>query len=392
MPINYQQIHGQIARFCDQVAEHKKVVRSTVQLLLDTLNRYSDQVDALVGLVEAESDINKSLRCALPADESLTSIHHLPESDTIITIIASDGSQINPSRHRQVDFCLINVATISLRTGVDAAPIINTESILLDVGELSPDNTPITEELLALERDIHERAALASQVRRHTPPMVSLTDGPLELFREINISARFEKKLVEYIDILSDLNNSQAATAGFVDKPHSDLVNRLLKLIIKKESQTGVRDINEITRVWVSDANLYSALLVTPGDRSAIYRIQSPWSKQYKEDLALCFFYLNVSRSETPYLARVEIPAWCARNPDMLDQLHTTIYRQCNIMNPRPYPYILHRAHEIAMVTHEESLDLDAKIAVELKRRGIESELISNKQSAKDLPGRGRYQ
>ncbi|MGB8252894.1 MAG: hypothetical protein WCF08_06735, partial [Anaerolineaceae bacterium] len=59
---------------------------------------------------------------------------------------------------------------------------------------------------------------------------------------------------------------------------------------------------------------------------------------------------------------------------------------------PRPYPYILHRAHEIAMVSYEETLELDTMIAIELKRRGIDTGSISNKQSAKDLPGRGRYQ
>jgi len=392
MPINYQQIKKQIPHFCELAAEHNQVIHSTAQRLLYTLNQYSDQVGQLIGLVETESASNKSLRCAKPTDEALASVHGLPELDTVATLIAADGSQINPSRHRQVDFCLINVATISLQTGMDVAPVINTESILLDIGELTPDNAPLTEDILALERDIRERAALAHQASKYTPPMVTMTDGPLELFRETSNTARFEKKLAEYIGILSDLSKSRTITVGYVDKPQSDLVNRLIKLIIKNESQTPAQAMRELERIWVSDANLFSELLSSPGDRSAIYCIQSPWSKLFKEELALYFFYLNVSRSETPYLARIEIPAWCTRDPETLNQLHAAIYRQCDIMGPRPYPYILHRAHEIAVVTYEETLELDAMIAVELKRRGIDAGSISNKQSAKDLPSRGRYQ
>ncbi len=372
--------------------ERTRTIRVISRHLRDILNQYNDRLEEIIGSVESESTTNKSLRCAKPINEALSSVHGLPKMEPTITLLAADGSQINPSRHRQVDFCLINVATISLQAGMDIAPMIDTESILLDVGQLTPDNTPLTEDLLALERDIRERAALLAHARKFSPPPVTLSDGPLELFREISNSARFDRKLTEYIDVLSGLRNNQTITAGYIDKPRSDLVNRLIKLIIKMDSQNTTRTINELEHVWVSDATLFSELLITPGDRSAIYCIQSPYSKHFTEDLALCFFYLNVSHSNTPCLSRVEIPAWCARNPDYLNQLHAAIFRQCDIMGPRPYPYILHRAHELAVITYVETLELDAKISSELMRRGVDSGSISNKQSAKDLPGRGRHQ
>jgi hypothetical protein len=68
------------------------------------------------------------------------------------------------------------------------------------------------------------------------------------------------------------------------------------------------------------------------------------------------------------------------------------IFNQCSIMSPRPYPYILHRAHELAIISYAETFELDTKIATELMRRGVNMGSISNKQSAKDLPGRGRRQ
>jgi hypothetical protein len=60
-------------------------------------------------------------------------------------------------------------------------------------------------------------------------------------------------------------------------------------------------------------------------------------------------------------------------------------------MGTRPYPYILHRAHELAVVTFEETSQLENMLAGELQARGMDAGVKSNKQSAKDLPGRGRY-
>jgi hypothetical protein len=60
------------------------------------------------------------------------------------------------------------------------------------------------------------------------------------------------------------------------------------------------------------------------------------------------------------------------------------------MMGARPYPYILHRAHEIAVVKLEEKKQVEQMLEIELRRTGGEVETESNKQSAKDLPGRTR--
>jgi hypothetical protein len=87
---------------------------------------------------------------------------------------------------------------------------------------------------------------------------------------------------------------------------------------------------------------------------------------------------------------RVEIPKWVADDEDKLDLLHTALLQQCRIMGAKPYPYILHRAHEIAVVKFEEKEQVEAMLELELRKSGAEVEEGSAKQSAKDLPGRGR--
>jgi hypothetical protein len=126
-------------------------------------------------------------------------------------------------------------------------------------------------------------------------------------------------------------------------------------------------------------------------ERSAVFAIQSQSAKSYQDGLKLHFFYLNVGRAERSYVARVEIPAWVAEDKGNLDNLHAVLIEQCRVMGARPYPYLLHRAHETAVVNLPEKEQVTAMITQELRRRGLAVGDLSNKQSAKQAEGRGRY-
>jgi hypothetical protein len=91
-----------------------------------------------------------------------------------------------------------------------------------------------------------------------------------------------------------------------------------------------------------------------------------------------------------PWLVRVEVPRWVAEDTDKLNLLQLALVQQCRVMGSRPYPYILHRAHEIAVVKFDERRQVEQMLELELRRAGSELETGSNKQSAKDLPGRTR--
>jgi hypothetical protein len=180
-----------------------------------------------------------------------------------------------------------------------------------------------------------------------------------------------------------------AATAGYVDRQAANLVVRLLEVVCLPESQLSeVKHSHPLQGVL--DLELFRPLLA-PGERSAVFALQSRSALRYRDDLALHFFYLNVGRDVHPWLARVEIPAWVARNPQMLDDLHAVLVQQCLILGSRPYPYLLHRAHEAAVVTFEEKDQVTQMIALELRARGVEVGEISNKQSAKIAGGKTRY-
>ena len=52
-----------------------------------------------------------------------------------------------------------------------------------------------------------------------------------------------------------------------------------------------------------------------------------------------------------------------ADDPAKLGMLHAVLVDQCRIMGAKPYPYLLHRAHETAVVSNEEKLQVEQMLA-----------------------------
>ena len=121
-----------------------------------------------------------------------------------------------------------------------------------------------------------------------------------------------------------------------------------------------------------------------------MFGIQSSSEKNYKGALSLHFFYLNVGTDGHPWPVRVEIPKWVADDEAKLNLLHATLVSQCRVMGSKPYPYLLHRAHETAVVKMEEKQQIEQLLALELRRNNEDVDDGSFKQSAKDLQGRTR--
>ena len=195
-----------------------------------------------------------------------------------------------------------------------------------------------------------------------------------------------------YRTVLSRLSTRGVVHAGYVEKPTADLVLYLLEIAVATEQDLRrIRDYHPLR--GVSDRWLYGerrAPLLPPGHRSAVFKLVSGSDKNYTGALSLHFFYLNVGSEGHPWPVRVEIPRWVVDDRLKLDLLHCVLLEQCKIMGHRPYPYILHRAHETAVVKHDEKLQITEMLAQELRQREEEMDDISNKQNAKNLPGRRR--
>jgi hypothetical protein len=311
------------------------------------------------------------------------------------TVLAVDGSQINPDRHAEVVYGLVNIGAIQMRTDSAEAPQPSIRSQLFYDEELYTPGGTISEELLALKRDLLERRQLAELAGKAAPPVITFTDGPLELWGAKDTGggepgqAEFRDSLELYQQALRQLCEMDATTAGYVDKPGADLVVRLLEIAMAP--QDGLWDIKKERPLrGVTEFDLYADYL-QPGERSAVFAMQSQSAHLYQDELALHFFYLNVGRAGDAWLARVEVPSWVVNSTERLNSLHAVLVQQCRIMGTRPYPYLLHRAHETALVTLEERQQVTQMIVLERRRRGLSVGKNSAKQSAKNLAGRRRY-
>jgi len=391
MPIDYQQIYEKIQEIGRGARERKKTLDERRAKARELLTAYASQLDVLRSKVDSAKAIDQNIRCALPLDESLASSYPPPDSAIQATLIAADGSQINPDRHAAIQFSLVNVGAITMRLNSGEAPTINTESELLYGEELLPNGIPLSDGMVALKRDVAERTKLDELSKGIEGQVVTFTDGPIELWGAKGEDTQSYFDYVEkYKGVLSRLQSRGVITAGYVDKPSADLVIRLLEIVdAKPEQMEKLREYHPLR--GVSDRWLYGERenpILPPGHRSAVFHIQSNSDKSYKGVLSLHFFYLNVGTEGHPWPVRVEIPRWVVDDKEKLSLLHGVLVEQCRMMGNRPYPYLLHRAHETAVVKNEEKQQIEQLLRLELRKNNEDVDDGSYKQSAKDLQGR----
>ena len=396
MSLDFQQVRQQVHQLGAEALQRQARLEDLRKQADNLLGQYSDQVDELRQRVQSVVHLyDPALRCALPVREALMFRGALPPLPADATILAADGSQIFMDRHAEVQYGLVNAGAIRMRHGSAQPPVTHVVSTLLYHEAFER----MSEATLALRRDLDERRLLAELAAQADLPVVTFTDGPMELWGSVNEggeqASQFQKSLEQYLAALEQLHELGTVTAGYVDRPGADLVVRLLEVtLLLEQAKNGGADLKQIRKLrplqGVTDRELYRELL-QPGERSAVFAMQSQSARQYEGALALHFFYLNVGTEIEDYLARVEIPAWVADDAAQLDLLHSILVSQCRMLGPRPYPYLLHRAHETAVVSLDEKEQVTQMVINELLHRGVKVPRRSYKQSAKDAGKRTRY-
>ena len=396
MQINYQEIYTQIKQVGLGAKERRKKKEEAQELAKTLLETYSSDLDFLRSKADSAKAADQNFRCAVPLDEALASHYPTPESVSQATLIAADGSQAIADRHSPVQFCVINVGAISMKPNSGETPAVEVESELF-FGDAIEENGLTTDGGVALRRDLAERSVIEKMSKGMKGSVVSFTDGTLEIFRakDIDNANMYRNTVDKYISVLSRLQGRGIISAGYIDKPSSSLVVKLLELtqITIPEEMEKLRNappLKYVTDRWLFGYNNKLFQLLPPGHRSAVFKIQSTSEKSYKGVLELHFFYLNVGTEGHPWPVRVEIPRWVVDDKKQLDLLHAVLVEQCRMMGSKPYPYLLHRAHETAVVKNEEKQQIEQMLSLELRRNSEDVDEGSNKQSAKDLKGRTR--
>ena len=236
MPINFQQIRSAIFKFGQEAPAQAKLREENLEKALSLLDQYSQESEKLLDRIQLALFANPELRCALPTTENLNTPISVNFTDEPLILLAADGSQIIPDQHLAVQFGVINVGLMRMQPGT--TPTESIESDLLFAQDIfSEQGFLIGEELIALRRDHKERSHLLQAALEEQQTVLTLTDGPLELFREGRETAEYKNLLGDYLNILTEMAQHAVLTAGYVDKPRSDLLIRTLELTLLPDDQ-----------------------------------------------------------------------------------------------------------------------------------------------------------
>ncbi|MCS7061723.1 MAG: DNA double-strand break repair nuclease NurA [Anaerolineae bacterium] len=400
MPTDFSAVRAQIDRATERVRSAEAARRIELERLRQVFAPAFDGAMLTAACVAVAGDVSLRWNGALfNLEEGINRFIPFGEEPKRYVLLASDGSQIMPDRHRAVLFAVIQIACACIPYGIqaDVSPTL-TQALALaderDVRILAEDELirPGADEILssgeiALERDLREIEVLAERCERFWragAPVIALADGSLVPFALLN-DGRLrpgDARLSRLITALDRLRESKAIVAGYIARPSSDALVQTCRLagVQETDAPAFIRRAGNLPRALL-DRHVLEAVLPF-GHRTACFT--PTWTLNGPDYLGRAHhtmraFYLNVGRGR-PEIARVELPEWCA-DPASLNTLTGTLGRHCRMGGG--YPFILKAAHERAVLTRQDQHEIERRLHSELQRQGMFA-IPSSKQEAKE--------
>lgn len=327
-----------------------------------------------------------------PFHERICDVFPPPPTPPSATIIAADGSQIYPNEQWRMPYYLTNVGMIVYHHGDERTPEQINIPKLVYHPELVRDkaNRVLSSRTIDAQRtvrEMHELGNVAWSMRDDARPLVALYDNHLMFWVNSDVTGHLEL-MKKYWGGLVHLHDAGALLAGYVDNPtRSKVVIRLLNMLSMSEDDIKSSDLGSGDMEGLKDIDLFNVVL-GPGERSALMVQNSPRNLLYKkrgENYEIAYFYVKVSSGYQDAIARVDIPMWVARDKQKVDELHALIISQCSMQGRNPYPYVLTRADELAVVSGKDKAKLEEMIRLEwrLNQPDIDPLVISAKNFGK---------
>lgn len=337
-------------------------------------------------------------------DEPVNVMRPFGQVPTQYALIAGDGSQIMPNRHAAVQYYFVQAATACIVYGVDpankSAALLKAEAdaklkpnhLEFDINKLYENDELISASVVSNRRDALEIEILAERCKAFAEAGVqpiALADGSLVPFSLLNPAFMRDRvkarPIVERLtEALNTMRKAKALVAGYVDRPDSNGVVKAARLAGKPQSLISKQSLKQLEDgAWpMFDRELYREVLPA-AQRGALF--DPGWMVNGKDWLArpnhsvrACYVNFGTGTGDRAMIGRIEMPIWCAPQADVIAAV---LYRQANLGNG--YPFILKAAHEEAVVTREDQQTLETLIQMELRERGITTD-ISLKQAAKN--------
>lgn len=391
MPPNYSQLDKLIASAAGELPAFRDDLSQKSNLAIQALHDAQGNQEKLGETARrVTARIDRMLRCAAPTCEPLTAQYAPGAVPIPATLVGTDGSQIQPDLKQGMWWGLTNSAavTIHLYPEMTEPPVIRTETeLFLENKRFTAQGMIITPESVDLYRDLRERELLAETVAaiRSQGFRLGLLDGQLELWgsRDPALRGQYLDSLEQCVQAFEQMQRQGAAYVGYVDGTNSELLVRLLEIVLTPENRLH-RVRQERPLLGLTDGDILG-LLLQPGHRSAVFELRTRARGAFSGDLAIFLFFLNVGVPDEPHIVRVEIPGYVAACKEWIGQIHAAILHQCQVIPDVRYPYILERAHEEARVDRQDCAAVQSRIAQAFQEAGLKHIPNSPKFDGKGL-------
>lgn len=374
--LHIEQLRQSITEMRRQVGIQQRRRMSLLQLAMQWLEELPEDLRPRAQLLPL-ADNASSWLSVLPAEDTgiTTQIPCPSVNRSHVVTIGVDGSQIYPDRHAPLLYYLLHIGALVFRY-TQEAPETYTQVWLRYREEDLYDahGYLIDSEALNIERAIKEMevaATLAEKERRRTAaPIVVLIDGPL-LWPYTERSAD-DGHLRDYLSALSRLQQADAIPVGYVDRPGGHPLLTLL-WVSRQLTQGAAEGITgQYPLRGLSDLDLMERVLA-PGNRTVWFTRPNTTNRLHASaGQEIWFCYARFGSPASASVARVEVPAWSAKDRDAIDVVQSVLQHQAQVLSG--YPYVLARAHEEALVTAKDKRILEQAMQRELLRGGIYAE------------------
>ncbi|MEO0538124.1 MAG: DNA double-strand break repair nuclease NurA [Cyanobacteria bacterium P01_A01_bin.123] len=397
--LDLMKIAHQMQGISDHLTQEAAAARYRVEKAGRLLTQALVHQPQLVAQLESGRDrLGFTAACPVePLDTRLA----IPPAPSCHTVIATDGSQISPSHH-EIAYCyLINVGRIGLHYDQSRYPIIDNQPEVVYRPEdlyLSRQWGISTEEWMGHRRTVAEAVGLAelgeevlsASKQRHESaepilaPVLAMVDGSLIYWflEQMPTEAR-DRILPPILDAWERLRQLDIPLVGYLSVSRSGEALNFLRLescpydtpdcLNHCPGQTDRAPCQVFNPL--RDVTFWATHL-SPGERSPIWRSSAPILTVYGEH-SIYFCYVHVGAE----VARVEMPAWVAENPTLLETALSLTLTQ--VQKGYGYPVTLAEAHNQAVVRSGDRARFFALLEDQMVRAGLRNVGTSYKEARK---------
>ncbi|MBA3751902.1 DNA double-strand break repair nuclease NurA [Candidatus Dependentiae bacterium] len=256
-------------------------------------------------------------------------------------VVSVDGSQVYPDRHQGIPCYLLNSGVVHFVYGqTGAARLFSIPRVYTQLDEQDTSEDMVNCRRTEQEFEVGLEQACAARLLNPDMPLLFLADGTLIFwYLETKSPQLKDRFLKRYIDLLEGFYQERIPLVGYISLPRArDLVS-----LFKNGSAYNLFPVSAASYDTVVDTDIMNFFLPS-NHRSALFTPYSRLLSLYPEHVRPSFLYLH-SGDET---IRLEIPAWVARDEEVLAQVLSIVKDQCTKGNG--YPVALSEAHEQAVI------------------------------------------